>query len=183
MSKKSQEKISHEPLSKKDFMPLVLSFALIVIDQLTKLWTVINIPVGSIYWTSGSENFFRLIHVRNLGAGFSFLGGLAHSAPLMRVLILIIFPLILLTFVGIHTVRSKEFNYSQRWYLAFILGGGLGNIIDRIFRPLGVVDFLDVRFYGLFSMERWPTFNIADASVVVGAILLLLSSVQAKKEA
>lgn len=58
---------------------------------------------------------------------------------------------------------------------SLILGGGVGNIIDRIFRPLGVVDFIDVRFYGLFGLERWPTFNIADSAIVVGGILLIIS--------
>ena len=56
-----------------------------------------------------------------------------------------------------------------------IVGGGMGNLIDRFFRPAGVVDFIDVRFFGILGMDRWPTFNIADMSVVVCGILLLLS--------
>ena len=38
-----------------------------------------------------------------------------------------------------------------------IVGGGLGNLVDRFFRKEGVVDFIDVKFYGLFGLERWPT--------------------------
>jgi signal peptidase II len=50
-------------------------------------------------------------------------------------------------------------------------------VIDRIFRPQGVVDFLSFKFYGLFGYERWPTFNLADASVVVCAVLLVVSTI------
>ena len=64
---------------------------------------------------------------------------------------------------------------SQRWAVAGIIGGGMGNIIDRIFRPNGVVDYISVKFYGIFGMERWPTFNIADASVVVCCLYLLVT--------
>ena len=56
-----------------------------------------------------------------------------------------------------------------------IAGGGFGNLIDRFFRAEGVVDFIDVKFYGLFGMERWPTFNVADSAVVVCGILLIIS--------
>jgi uncharacterized protein (DUF342 family) len=55
-----------------------------------------------------------------------------------------------------------------------ILGGGIGNLIDRFFRPAGVVDFIDCYFFGIFGMERWPTFNIADSAVVIcGAIFVV----------
>ena len=56
-----------------------------------------------------------------------------------------------------------------------IVGGGLGNLVDRFFRKEGVVDFIDVKFYGLFGLERWPTFNVADSAVVVCGILLIIS--------
>ena len=56
-----------------------------------------------------------------------------------------------------------------------IIGGGIGNIIDRFFRAEGVVDFIDVKFFGIFGLERWPTFNVADAAVVVCGIILIVS--------
>jgi signal peptidase II len=55
-----------------------------------------------------------------------------------------------------------------------ILGGGLGNLIDRIFRPEGVVDYLSFKFYGMFGLERFPAFNVADSSIVVSGILLVI---------
>ena len=56
-----------------------------------------------------------------------------------------------------------------------IAGGGLGNLIDRFFRAEGVVDFIDIKFFGLFGLERWPTFNVADSAVVICGILLVIS--------
>jgi signal peptidase II len=52
--------------------------------------------------------------------------------------------------------------------LALVCGGALGNLIDRVFAPLGVVDFIDIGF----GDSRWPTFNIADMAVSMGAFLL-----------
>jgi signal peptidase II len=63
-----------------------------------------------------------------------------------------------------------------------IIGGGIGNIIDRIFRTDGVVDFVSVKFYGLLGMDRWPTFNVADSSVVVCFLILLVTMLIPKKE-
>jgi signal peptidase II len=71
--------------------------------------------------------------------------------------------------------NGSRFTAVERWSIAGIVGGGLGNLIDRVVRPEGVVDFLDVKFYGLFGLERWPTFNVADASVVVCGVLLVIS--------
>lgn len=51
----------------------------------------------------------------------------------------------------------------------------MGNLYDRFFRPNGVVDFIDVKFYGIFGFERWPTFNIADMGVLICGILLMVS--------
>ena len=75
----------------------------------------------------------------------------------------------------LHYFRSKDFTKLQRWTICGIVGGGFGNIIDRVFRPEGVVDFIDVKFFGIFGYERWPTFNFADAAVVVCGIILLIS--------
>jgi signal peptidase II len=67
--------------------------------------------------------------------------------------------------------------------VAGIIGGGIGNIIDRIFRAGGGVDFISVNFDGLLGMDRWPTFNIADASVVVCCLLFLFSILIVPKQA
>ena len=72
---------------------------------------------------------------------------------------------------------NNEFTKLQRWAVCGILGGGIGNLIDRFFRPEGVVDFVDCYFFGLFGMERWPTFNFADAAVVVCGIIFVITFV------
>ncbi|NLC92435.1 MAG: signal peptidase II, partial [Treponema sp.] len=93
-----------------------------------------------------------------------------------------VLPVIVIIMVIIIYFRNNEFSKLQRWSIAGILGGGIGNIIDRIFRTEGVVDFIDVKFYGLFGFERWPTFNIADSAIVICCILLLISFFLVKKD-
>ena len=93
------------------------------------------------------------------GVAFS----MGDSLPLVvRKGLFILLPLAVLILLAIYIYKGKDESLFQKYCLAGILGGGAGNLIDRIFRTEGVVDFLDVRFYGLFGLERWPTFNIAD---------------------
>lgn len=141
-----------------------------IIDQLSKFLVVKLIPPFTIAWTFAGD-FFRLVHVRNTGAAFS-MG--ANIPGAYRTVILVVIPVIVLIGMGIYLVRGKELPKSQRWMLAGILGGGIGNQFDRIFRSEGVVDFLDFKFFGIFGLERWPTFNIADASMVVFSIVLII---------
>jgi signal peptidase II len=140
------------------------------VDQLTKLAVARLIPAGRIAWTAFGD-FFWLVHQKNTGAAFS----IGDSMPeFARVAILILMPLALLMGLCIYMLRTDELSGLQRWAVGGIIGGGLGNIIDRIFRPKGVIDFLSFKFYGLFGLERWPTFNVADSAVVVCGILLVV---------
>ncbi|KGM38364.1 Lipoprotein signal peptidase [Olavius algarvensis spirochete endosymbiont] len=148
----------------------ILSVSIAIIDQLSKFLVVKLIPPFTIAWTFAGD-FFRLVHVRNTGAAFS-MG--ANIPGAYRTVILVVIPVIVLIGMGIYLVRGKELPKSQRWMLAGILGGGIGNQFDRIFRSEGVVDFLDFKFFGIFGLERWPTFNIADASMVVFSIVLII---------
>lgn len=169
-----------EKLEKKDLisrlLPFILTIFVIVIDQVTKAIIVKTLPIqpGSIYAFGGSylNDFLRIIHVRNTGVAFSI--GANWNDTARRVLFSVI-PTLVLIALSVIVFRSKEFTKFQRWTIAGIIGGGFGNIIDRIFRPAGVVDFVDVKVYGLFGMERWPTWNMADAAVVVCGILLVIS--------
>lgn len=156
---------------KTSLKPLWLSVALIIADQISKAIIVATIPLHTI-GASFLDGFLRIIHTRNLAIAFS----LGRSLPEhLRTILFIILPLILLVLLVIYFVKTNEFTNLQRWAVAGIIGGGFGNMIDRVFRPDGVVDFIDVRFYGLFGLERWPTFNVADSSVVVAGILLAAS--------
>lgn len=156
---------------KRKILPLVLTIVVIVLDQITKMLVCRFIPVntiGSMYF----GDFLRIIHVRNTGVAFSFGAG---WSDIVRRIAFSLVPLIVLGLVFSVYFRNNEFTKLQRWAICGILGGGIGNIIDRIFRPAGVVDFIDVKFYGLFGLERWPTFNVADSAVVVCGILLIIS--------
>jgi signal peptidase II len=151
--------------------PFVLSIAIIAVDQLTKLAVVRLIPAGRIAWTAFGD-FFWLVHQKNTGAAFS----IGHNMPeIARVAILIIMPLALLTGLCVYMLKTDELSGLQRWAVGGIIGGGIGNIADRIFRADGVIDFLSFKFYGLFGLERWPTFNVADSAVVVCGILLVIA--------
>ena len=151
--------------------PLLLSVIIILLDQLSKSFVIKNIPVGTIY-ASFFGDFLRIIHVTNLGAAFSIGNDLSGA---WRFISLCIIPLAVLILVLIAFFVAKELSQVQRWFVTGILGGGFGNLIDRFFRPAGVVDFIDVKFYGLFGLERWPTFNLADSAVLVCEIALVIS--------
>jgi len=172
------ETMKPENSMKEKLRPLMLSALIIVLDQISKALIIRHIPlhtIGASYW----KGFLRIIHTRNLAIAFS----LGHSLPDgARYVLFIIFPLVLLVLLLVYSLRTREFTTLQRWAVAGIIGGGFGNLIDRLFRPAGVVDFIDVRFYGIFGMERWPTFNIADSSVVVAGILLVISFILEKGE-
>jgi signal peptidase II len=153
------------------WMPLLMAALIIVADQITKAVVVRTIEYHTIGHTF-LNGFFRIIHTRNPAIAFSIGRGLPEQ---VRSVVFIIIPLALLIAALVYFIKSKELTGLQRWAVAGIIGGGFGNIIDRLFRPLGVVDFLDFKFYGLLGMERWPTFNVADSAVVVSGILMFLS--------
>lgn len=156
---------------KNKLIPISLALFVILADQITKALIVSYIPP----YTIGAQffgDFLRIIHVSNTGVAFSFGAGWAHS---IRQVAFSLMPLVVVILVISVYFRNKDFNQLQRWAIMGIVGGGLGNIIDRIFRSEGVVDFIDVKFYGLFGLQRWPTFNVADAAVVICGILLFFS--------
>lgn len=158
---------------RKRFMPFVLTACILAVDQVTKLLVVKNIPQGTIAKRFFGD-FLWICHVRNTGAAFS-MG--AESSDFVRIVMLIVLPLALMCAIAWAIVAKNDlFTNVQRWFAAGILGGGLGTIADRIFRfDEGVVDFISVKFYGLFGLERWPTFNVSDSCVVVFVVLFALS--------
>ena len=166
-------------LNNRKYLPLILTLTIVLLDQAAKALIVLSIPEGRI-GAAFFGDFFRIIHVRNLGVVFS----LGHTLPdSFRAVLFKIIPLIGLGFLFIFLFKSRDLTPLQRWSLSGILGGGIGNLADRIFRPGGVVDFLDFKFYGLFGLNRWPTFNLADASLVVFGILFVLSMLFGPKAA
>src|SRR5208337_1239766 len=152
-------------------VPLILSAGIILVDQVAKLVVIRTIPRGTAVSVIG--DFFRLIHVQNPAIAFSI--GRGIQAGTRRPLFMLL-PLIVIAVLFLYYIFTRDpLTRFQKWCFGALVGGGLGNYVDRIFRPDGVVDFLDFRFYGLLGMERWPTFNLADATVVVAGILLFIS--------
>ena len=155
--------------------PLILTGVIILIDQITKgiiarfpITGRFDDPIIDVF----NNDFLHIIHVRNPLIAFS----LGRNIPEnLRPLLFIIMPIVVLLILMFYYLSSNDFTRLQRWATAGILGGGIGNIIDRNFRPDGVVDFISVNFYGFLGFDRWPTFNVADSSVVVCCVILFLS--------
>ena len=163
------------------FLPFILTVALVVIDQISKLLVIKYIPLNTVGTTLFGD-FLIICHVRNTGAAFS-LG--AGSSTFLRILVFIILPLALMVLMCFMVASKKKIlTDTQKWFVAGIAGGGFGTLVDRIFRfNEGVVDFISVKFYGLFGMERWPTFNLSDSFVVVFVILFAISVIFQKNPA
>lgn len=161
-------------IDKKRYSPFLLSFLIILVDQISKMLVVHFIPEGAI-----AKSFFGdwlwICHVRNDAIAFSMGSSLN---VVVKYFAFIALPILLMGFVGYIIVARRmdnEFTTFQRWCLAGIFGGGIGNLIDRVFRHLRVVDWISTDMNGFLGMERFPTWNIADGSVVVSVILLLIS--------
>lgn len=161
----------HMKIGKDKILPFTLAAAVIILDQITKALVAHFIPP----FTIGAEfsgGFLRIVHVANTGVAFSLGDSMPH---LMRRMLFAVAPLIVIALVVSIYFRNNDFSKLQRWAICGIVGGGLGNLIDRFFRPSGVIDFIDVKFFGIFGLQRWPTFNVADSAVVVCGIMLLIS--------
>ena len=160
---------------KKKFIPLLLTSLVIILDQVTKGFIVANWPrVGTLIKDVFDNGIVLIYHARNKAIAFSLGEGIPEQ---FRLVLFVIVPILVLGFLVWYYFNTSWFSQLQRWMIAGIIGGGMGNIIDRIFRADGVVDFVSVKFYGIFGMERWPTFNVADSSVVVCCCILLVTMI------
>ena len=160
---------------KNKTLPFLLTAFVVLLDQTVKGIIVTKWPKEGTFIKDVFDNeFLILYHVRNKAIAFS----IGENIPgQFRLVLFIIVPILVLIFLTWYYFKTTDFTRLQRWAIAGIIGGGIGNIIDRIARKDGVVDFISVKFYGLLGMQRWPTFNIADASVVVCCIILLLTMI------
>lgn len=118
------------------------------------------------------ENFFSLTYIRNTGAAFGILAG-SHEA--IRLTVLVVFSLVAIGFILVLLKRLPSGETGLITALAFILGGAIGNLIDRI--AYGeVIDFLD--FY--WSGYHWPAFNLADSFITIGVLIIAYYLIRAK---
>jgi len=147
-------------LQQRRMLLFLLAAIILILDQTSKFIVCrIILPGGSF---PVIKNIFHLTHVQNQGAAF----GLFPNQTLFFIGITLFTILLILFF---HQRISKE-GSSPSWALGLILGGAIGNLIDRI-RLKAVIDFLD------FSLKdhHWPSFNIADSAITIGAIILFVS--------
>ncbi len=116
--------------------------------------------------------FFRITHVENSGAAF---GLFSDSSFEWKLTLLILFSLLALAVVSVLLWKNSHMVNTTGTALSMILGGALGNLWDRMISG-HVVDFLD--FY--VGSYHWPSFNVADSAIVLGAILLVADIVFSK---
>lgn len=145
-----------------------LSMLIIVLDQLTKWWLADALQYGeSLPLTS----FFNLVHAHNSGAAFSFLAGEGGWQRFFFIGIALAASMLM-----IHLLRKHAQERVFCFALSLILGGALGNLIDRV-RFGYVIDFLDFYYAGY----HFPAFNVADSAISVGAALLIWDSLRTTK--
>lgn len=162
---------------------------IVLADQVTKLLVKgLDLPGLGISWTGMGYassrpvlgDFLRLTYIENPGMAF----GIDVGGKLFFSLFSIVASVAIIAYL--YAARKEPLGF--RFSLALILGGALGNLIDRVFygvifheAPLfygKVVDFIDFDFFDVnllgYQISRWPVFNIADAAVTCGVVLLLI---------
>ena len=141
----------------------LLISGIVALDQLTKLLVRLEIPLhDSVPVIPG---FLNLVHVRNTGAAFGFLNAVdfPYKAPVVALV-----ATAALMGIALYAARMSSHERLARIGLAFILGGAVGNLLDRL--TLGsVVDFVDVVLGG---WHFWA-FNVADSAITVGVVAML----------
>ncbi len=154
---------------------LALWIALIgmIADQASKIAIQLTIPYHmGVTVFSNLFGFieFKLVHSLNTGVAWGFM----RDVPGINYIFMVVMVFAILMLIGWLAV-GKDLTKGMVWGLGLVLAGAVGNFIDRIFVG-GVVDFLDFSF----GTYRYPTFNIADACVVVGVGLLILATIRAE---
>ena len=151
---------------KRNILITIIVLLGIASDQISKVWIRNNFE--SYIEKSIIGDIFTLIKVENTGA---FLGMGSELPETLRVLLLIVLPVIVLVGITIYTYFDKSLDKTSIIGFSLIIGGGIGNIFDRIVYG-SVTDFL----YLNFEFFKTGIFNIADLSVTTGMILILISS-------
>lgn len=153
--------MSFPPLARRG---LLWAAVVLILDQASKAWIVADVmnPPRIIEVTP----FFNLVMVWNRGISFGlFNSGAAWNAYVMPILAGVIA-------AGLLFILWRSASRLVAIALGLVIGGAVGNIIDRLRFDGGVADFLDFHLGGW----HWPAFNVADAAITVGAILFVLES-------
>ena len=193
-------------MQRKVVLLILIAFAVVGLDQATKFLVVKDLthrldgitsvgaqvsamyahPAGAnggmFFWPKRSitisQDFFRIRYAENTGAAWGLLRNLPDSVrgPLFHVISWI--AVIAILYYYLKLSRSHPEDLLSRTGLALILGGAVGNYIDRLTRGF-VVDFIEVHW---FDKAAWPSFNIADSAICIGAALILIESFRKREK-
>lgn len=158
---------------KQRILYILLSIAIIALDLWTKALVLARIDLHETIPVI--PNFFQLVHVRNTGAAF---GIGANASSQFVPLLLNLGAISVFCVVVVYALRSAVTDRVLQTGLHLILGGAIGNLLDR-FRFGFVVDFLDV----YVGDKHWPAFNVADSAICVGIALLFFDMRKKPEEA
>ena len=142
---------------------LLLSAAIIVADQITKLVALDHLQLHESIPVIGGLLNWTLAY--NEGAAFSFLSDAGGWQRWFFTILALVISVVLVVWLR----RTSRSDWHTALPLSLVLGGAIGNVVDRV-RFGHVVDFIDV-YYGTW---HWPAFNIADSAISVGAVLLIV---------
>ncbi len=151
---------------------LFLLIAVVLLDQLTKLWVLNSFQMYEI--REIIPGFFNLTYLTNKGAAFGFLAGVTAA---WRHWFFLGLACVALALLGIAYFRMRDDHPLYEPALMCIAGGATGNVLDRL-RHGAVVDFLD--FY--VKDYHWPAFNVADSAIFVGVALFIVAGFLEEKQ-
>src|SRR5215469_6311525 len=149
---------------------LSLTLLVVLLDRATKAW--IESRSLGFFPHVVIPNYFSIVYSKNPGIAFSVF---SNSTSMATRILLIVGSLLIMALIAWLLVTARDAGRINAVALAVLLGGAAGNLTDRIVHG-AVTDFLEVwlRFVPLQLFNPWPTFNVADAAVTVGAVLLIL---------
>ena len=140
-------------------LSILCGIIILGIDQFTKYYISTNFELG--YTSEFINGIIDIYYIHNRGAAWGMLSGYTWVLLIVTALVMVGCVVLLIK----NGVKSKL----MLWAMTLVLSGGIGNLIDRVFRDGNVVDFLHFEFWPTF-----PVFNIADCAIVIGACLLVL---------
>ena len=139
---------------------LPISLLLVVIDQAVKILVISKMALQQSIQVI--NNFFNITYVRNTGAAWSILSG--------NVLLLIVVSIVALVGIYYYLIRDKKLNRIDIISYSMLIGGIIGNLIDRVIHGY-VIDYLDFKIFNY----NFPIFNIADTLIVISIIIIGIS--------
>lgn len=143
----------------ESYVYYLVAILIVILDQLSKWWIVQEMAIGE--RIPIIENFLYITSHRNQGAAWGILQGQMTFFYIVTIIVVI--------FVVYHIQKYGKENPFFGYTMAIVLGGAIGNFIDRLFRK-EVVDFIDVYPFGY----NFPIFNVADSALTIGVLLMII---------